>query len=85
MQDNPSYSTEAVMTSTDGLPASPALLDVKAVAALLNVSQRTVYRLADAGKMPPPLHLGALVRWPSEVIAQWIRDGCPTVRKGAGR
>jgi excisionase family DNA binding protein len=62
-----------------------ALLDVKAVAALLNCSQRTVYRLADGGKMPAPLHLGALVRWQREVIAQWIKDGCPAVRKGAGR
>jgi excisionase family DNA binding protein len=73
------------MERIDELPAPPALLSVRAVATLLNCSERTVYRLADAGRMPPPLHLGALVRWPREVIDDWIRQGCPTVRKGAGR
>ena len=64
---------------------APALLDVRAVASLVNCSQRTVYRLADAGKMPAPVHLGSLVRWPKDVIDQWIKDGCPAVRKGARR
>ena len=73
------------MERTDELPAAPALMDVRAVAALLNCSARTVYRLADGGKMPPPLHLGALVRWPREVLDEWIKEGCPAVRKGAGR
>jgi len=45
-------------------PDLAALLDVKAVAALLRCSERHVYRMADAGKMPAPVKLGALVRWP---------------------
>jgi excisionase family DNA binding protein len=73
------------MNSPERAPATPVLLDVKAVAALLNCSQRTVYRLADAGKMPAPLHLGALVRWPSDVLMDWIKSGCPVVRKGGSR
>lgn len=32
--------------------SAPALLDVRAVASLLGCSQRHVYRLADAGRLP---------------------------------
>ena len=38
--------------------ASAKLLDVAAVADLLGCSQRHVYRLSDAGKMPAPVKLG---------------------------
>jgi predicted DNA-binding transcriptional regulator AlpA len=57
-----------------------ALLDVRAVARLLSCSCRHVYRLSDAGRMPPPVRIGALVRWNSESIAQWIAGGCRPVR-----
>jgi prophage regulatory protein len=56
------------------------LLDVRQVAELLRCSPRTVRRLADAGAMPPPVRLGGLVRWPRQVVTQWIADGCPRVR-----
>ena len=73
-----------VTTRTDGShgqePAPAALLDVQAVAALLRCSPRTVYRLADSGKLPRPLKLGALVRWRRDEVLQWIADGCPTCR-----
>jgi len=59
-----------------------ALLDVHAVAALLSCSTRHVYRLADAGRMPPPVKLGALVRWPRRSVETWLAEGCPFVRKG---
>jgi excisionase family DNA binding protein len=59
-----------------------ALLDVRAVAALLDCSPRHVYRLADAGRLPAPVRVGALVRWPRQVIADWIAAGCPACRKG---
>jgi len=60
-----------------------AMLTVNEVAAVLRCSPRTVYRLADAGKMPSPCRLGALVRWPSAVVESWIAEGCPgvTVRR----
>jgi excisionase family DNA binding protein len=61
-----------------------ALLDVRAVAALLDCSPRHVYRLADAGRMPPPVRLGALVRWRRQTIEDWISAGCPTVRQHGG-
>ena len=58
-----------------------ALLDVQAVADLLSCSTRHVYRLSDAGRMPSPVKLGALVRWPRHAIEHWLTDGCPTCRK----
>lgn len=58
------------------------LLDVQAVSDMLGCSTRHVYRLCDAGRMPAPLKLEALVRWPRESIEEWIRAGCPSSRKG---
>ncbi len=63
-----------------------ALLDVKQVAALLNCSQRHIFRLADAGAMPKSRKLGTLVRWNRLELEAWIADGCPksTVETGRG-
>ena len=58
------------------------MLTVQDVATLLNCSSRTVYRLADSGRMPRPIKLGALVRWPKVVVEQWVAAGCPDQRKG---
>jgi excisionase family DNA binding protein len=65
---------------------SPAkLLDVQAVAELLDCSTRHVYRLSDAGRMPAPVKLGTLVRWSKPAINDWIGEGCPSCRKGGRR
>jgi excisionase family DNA binding protein len=63
-------------------PAVPAaqLLDVQAVAELLSCSSRHVYRLSDSGRMPPPIKLGALVRWSAAAIREWVNSGCKPVR-----
>lgn len=74
----------SVLTPAD---ASAKLLDVQAVADLLDCSARHVYRLSDAGRMPAPVKLGSLVRWSAAAIQEWIAAGCPAVRnvKGASR
>lgn len=75
------------MRTTD-LPATePArLLDVRAVAKLLQVSSRHIFRLSDGGKMPRPLKLGGAVRWDRDEIQRWIDAGCPAVStKGTRR
>jgi predicted DNA-binding transcriptional regulator AlpA len=56
------------------------LLDVNAVAALLTCSAKHVRRMSDAGKLPPPVRVGWLVRWRRCEIHQWIDAGCPPVR-----
>lgn len=60
------------------------MLTVHQVAQILNCSVRHVYRLADAGQMPRPVRLGALVRWNRTVIDAWITSGCPVPKKCAG-
>ena len=70
-------------TPTTATPADAALLDVKAVAALCGCSTRHIRRLADAGKLPRPVRLGALVRWRrQEDLVPWLAAGCPAM-KGA--
>ena len=61
-----------------------AMLDVKQVATLLNCSARHVYRLCDAGKMPRPVKLGALVRWGRKDVINWIERGCPSCEEMGG-
>ena len=60
-----------------------ALLDVRSVAAILGCSSRHVYRLSDSGRMPAPIRLGALVRWPRRTVVTWISEGCPSCRRGS--
>ena len=63
-----------------------ALLDVHGLADLLACSPRHVNRLADAGRVPRPVRLGALVRWPRAVVEDWVARGCPSCRRqGASR
>jgi prophage regulatory protein len=66
---------------------SARLLAVDDVAAMLGVSARHVYRLADDGRMPRPVKLGGAVRWDRVAISEWIAAGCPTVdgRQGGRR
>ena len=64
---------------------SAKLLDVQTVAEMLGCSTRHVYRLSDAGRMPAPIKLGSLVRWSATSIREWVDQGCPSCRKGAGR
>lgn len=57
------------------------LLNAKQVAALLQISVRTVYRLKDSGSMPQPQKLGTLLaRWNREEIENWVRTGMPRCR-----
>jgi excisionase family DNA binding protein len=65
-------------------PSVAQLLDVRAVAALLDCSTRHVYRLSDAGRMPAPVKLGALIRWRRADLDTWLAGGCKPVRQ-AGR
>lgn len=62
--------------------AHTQLLDVRGVAALLSCSTRHVRRLADAGRLPRPVRLGALVRWRRADLVAWLDAGCPAERRG---
>ena len=65
---------------------SPArMIDAQELSAILGCSPRTVYRLVDAGRIPPPYRLGGLSRWNPSAIQTWIDQGCPPCRKPSGR
>ena len=56
------------------------LYGVKEVAHLYGCGERTVYRLADSGRIPYGIKLGGLRRWDSVEIEDHISRGCPPVR-----
>lgn len=58
------------------------LIDIRTVASDVfgGCSIRHVRRLADAGKMPAPVRLGALIRFRKSELEHWIADGCRPVR-----
>jgi predicted DNA-binding transcriptional regulator AlpA len=62
-----------------------AMMSVDDVATEIGCCPRSVRRWADAGRMPRPIKLGSLVRWPRSVIETWIADGCPNVRTASKR
>lgn len=66
---------------------SAELLRIEDVCALLRTTKRSVYRLADAGKMPFGLKLNGMRRWRKAELMDWLAAGCPPVReaKGAAR
>jgi len=72
-------------------PPAKSLGDVNAVATIYDCSQRHVYRMADSGRIPRPIKLGALVRWrlrtgdPMTGVFDHIEAGCPSCRKGGQR
>ncbi len=46
----------------------------KEVAQRLKMSERNVYRLRDAGKIPQPIKLGRSIRWPVSVIKDFLEQ-----------
>ena len=78
------------MSDVSTQPADPvaAMLDKQAVADAIGCSTRHIDRMVESGRIPLPVQLGRLVRWPQAVIDRWIAAGCPPVaaelRPGGG-
>jgi len=53
------------------------LLNAEEVAAMLGVSERTLWRLLSAGRVPKPVRFGRSTRWRLADIEEWINRGCP--------
>jgi excisionase family DNA binding protein len=56
------------------------LIDAREVGRLLGCSWRTVLRLADAGRIPWGVKLGALRRWDLREVEKFIDSGCKPPR-----
>lgn len=48
------------------------LMTIRELAALLRITPRHVRNLVADGKLPPPIKLGASVRWPRAAVASWL-------------
>ena len=53
------------------------LITANQLADLLNISERTLYRLKSTGVLPQAISLGGSVRWRLTDIRDWIAKGCP--------
>jgi excisionase family DNA binding protein len=60
--------------STD---TAPLLVRADEVARMMGVSERTLWRLLSAGKIPQPVRIGRSTRWRLAEIREWIAGGCP--------
>lgn len=59
----------------------PDLIDAETASVIVGVSRRTWYRYVENGDVPQPVRFGGSVKWRREEIDEWIRAGCPRVRK----
>lgn len=64
----------------------PATDDVRLIAAdelaaMLDVSTRTVWRLLSTGRLVQPIRIGGSVRWRLDEVRDWITKGCPIVTR----
>jgi excisionase family DNA binding protein len=58
---------------------SPAvmLITPEETARLLEISERTLWRLLSAGRVPKPVRIGRSTRWRLAEVRDWIERGCP--------
>lgn len=58
------------ISNADALP--PLLIDINQVAKLLGVSAKSVQRMRDMGKLPPPKKLGRRILWRYADIRKFV-------------
>lgn len=52
------------------------LLTAEDLAQMLKVSERTLWRLLSAGRIPNPVRIGGSTRWRLAEVQEWIAGGC---------
>jgi predicted DNA-binding transcriptional regulator AlpA len=62
------------------MPPGRMLIDVRTVAAKYGADERSIFRWADAGKIPFGIKLSALRRWDVVEIDAHIANGCKPIR-----
>lgn len=79
------------MITTKQADASERLaLSAKETALLLGISQRHLWAMHSAGRVPEPIRLGRSVRWRRDELRAWLDAGAPVrdrweAGKGGGR
>lgn len=54
------------------------LISVEALAEILGISPRSVWRRLSCGEMIEPVRIGNSVRWRLREVEEWVAAGCPT-------
>ena len=62
-----------------------ALFKAAGVARLLNCDERTVWRWASAGVIPPPIHIGGCTRWRRADLDAFIEAKAEAAAREAAR
>lgn len=81
IQNAPSNSLDR--SATDKAVIQPLLIGVDDFAAILQVSNRTIWRLVSSGEAPAPLRIGGSCRWRLEEVTNWIDLDCPAQHQKA--
>ncbi len=63
-------------TVTASLAEEFRLITAKELAAMLDISIRTIWRRRSDGSLPPPIQIGGSVRWRLIEIREWIQGKC---------
>lgn len=61
------------------------LISAPEVGRKLGIHPRSVFRLADGGRIPYGLKIGAARRWDETALDAWITKGCPPETREAAR
>ncbi|MFM9961847.1 MAG: helix-turn-helix transcriptional regulator [Planctomycetaceae bacterium] len=75
---------QGVSTNSRPMPPGRMLIDVRTVAAKYGADERSIFRWADAGRIPFGIKLGSLRRWDLAEIDAHIANGAKPIRH-AGR
>ena len=67
------------------MSAKTQLLNAKELGAMLHVSQRHLWRMKAAGKLPKSVKVGECIRWLLSDIETWLEMECPSQRQFADR
>ncbi len=54
------------------------LLSIKDLTRLLQCTPQHIANLRKQKRIPAPVKLGTLVRWPLHVYREWVANNCPT-------
>jgi excisionase family DNA binding protein len=63
----------------------PLLIAADEVAAMLDISTRTLWRLVSAKRVVAPVRIGGSTRWRRAEVEAWVAAGCPTPPRAEAR
>ena len=72
-----SASRRTIQTAAVQPTIEPLVISSATLAAWLETSKATLFRMIAAGKIPQPMSFGQQPRWSAEEIRQWISAGMP--------